>query len=297
MEREPDPSRRRRRAVISNLVLLASGVLGALAYPKTGWALLAWIWLVPAFASGATRAPRSALADGWLAGTVFHVVLLRWLGYTFCGLYLGLVTGATAWLRRGLGTGPALALTPALWVASEWLRGHLMGGFPWGLLGYSQATQLPVIQIAELGGVYAVSLLVAAVNAALAALLALGVRRAWRGLATATALLTAALGFGFHAISTEAISRAGSVEVAVIQPSIEQTIKWDPTRHAQIMDIYEGLTRQAARAHPVAVLWPETATTIFLRGDPALLGRLTLLSADLGIPILVGAIDRREGSS
>jgi apolipoprotein N-acyltransferase len=315
MEREPDPSRSRRGAITA-LVLVASGVLGALAYPRTGWSLLAWVWLVPALVSAATRSPRSALADGWLAGTVFYVVLLRWLDHTFlhysaipwpltwvpitalaayCGLYLGLVAGAAAWLRPRLGAGPALALTPALWVAGEWLRGHLMGGFPWGLLGYSQQAELPVIQVAELGGVYAVSLLVAAVNAALAALLALGPRRAWPGAAAAATLLVAALGFGLHAIATEAGDSAGSVDVAVIQPSIEQTIKWDPERHAQIMDIYERLTREAARAKPAVVLWPETATTIFLREDPALLDRLRRLAADIGTPILVGSIDRRDG--
>jgi apolipoprotein N-acyltransferase len=85
------------------------------------------------------------------------------------------------------------------------------------------------------------------------------------------------------------------VEIAVIQPSIEQTIKWDPARHAQILDIYEQLTREAARSKPAAVLWPETATTIFLRGDPALLERLRRLSEDVGAPLLVGSIDRREG--
>jgi apolipoprotein N-acyltransferase len=87
----------------------------------------------------------------------------------------------------------------------------------------------------------------------------------------------------------------GSVVVAVIQPSIEQRLKWDPARHAQILDVYEGLTREAARSRPAIVLWPETATTIFLRGDPALLERLRRLSEELGIPLLVGSIDRREG--
>jgi apolipoprotein N-acyltransferase len=313
MEREPGASRG--GAVVSVLVLIASGALGALAFPKTGWSLLAWVWLVPALVSGVTRAPRAALADGWLAGTVFYLVLLRWLDHTFlhysaipwpvtwlpivalagyCGLYLGLVAGGAAWLRGGLGAGPALALTPALWVTGEWLRGHLMGGFPWGLLGYSQQAQLPVIQIAELGGVYAVSLLIAAVNAALAGLLALGPPRAWPGAATAALLLAGSLAFGAHALAAPS-GGAGSVEIAVIQPSIEQTIKWDPARHAEIMDLYEQLTREAARSKPAAILWPETATTIFLRGDPALLARLERLAADIGTPLLVGSIDRRDG--
>ncbi len=314
MERELGLSRG--GATLRVLLLVASGALGALAFPKTGWAPLAWIWLVPALASAATRPPRAALADGWLAGTVFYVVLLRWLDHTFlhysaipwpvtwlpivalaayCGLYVGLVAGVTAWLRGRLGAGRAFALAPPLWVVGEWLRGHLMGGFPWGLLGYSQQAQLPVIQIAELGGVYAVSLLIMSVNAALAALLVLGPRRGWPGAAAAGVLLAAALGFGLQALAKEGAAGGGSVEIAVIQPSIEQTIKWDPARHVQILDIYEQLTREAARSKPAAVLWPETATTIYLRGDPALLERLRRLSEDVGAPLLVGSIDRREG--
>ncbi|HUP38073.1 MAG TPA: apolipoprotein N-acyltransferase [Candidatus Limnocylindria bacterium] len=314
MGAEPDASRRDTAARV--LVLAGAGALGALAFPGSNWAALAWIWLVPALVSGATRPRRAALLDGWLTGTVFYVLLLRWLDYTFrhysaipwpltwlpivalaayCGLYVGVVAGAVAWLRDRLGAGPALTLAPPLWVVGEWLRGWLMGGFPWGLLGYSQHAQLPVIQIAELGGVYAVSLLIVAVNAALAGLLALGPRRAAPGAAAALVLLVAALAFGLHTVARASAGGAGSVEVAVIQPSIAQTIKWDPTRHAQILDIYERLTREAARARPAVVLWPETATTIFLRGDPVLLERLSRLSEEVATPILVGSLDRREG--
>src|SRR6266542_4440463 len=168
--------------------------------------------------AGLARPPRAALADGWLAGTVFFLVLLHWLDYTFrfysaipwpltwlpilalsayCGLYVGLMAWAVARLSARVGLGWGLAAAPALWVAGEWLRGHLMGGFPWGLLGYSQHAALSAIQIAELGGVYAVSLLIVAVNAALAGVLALGLRRALPGAAVAGLLLLASLGFGW----------------------------------------------------------------------------------------------------
>lgn len=300
-------------------LLVVSGVLGALAFPSTDWWLFAWVWLCPALACALRRGARGALADGWLAGSVFFLVLLRWLDYTFsrfsaipwplgwlpvaalaiyCGLYAGLVAGAVAWLRGRIGAGPALAMAPVLWVAGEWVRGHLMGGFPWGLLGYSQHAVLPVIQIAELAGVYGVSFLVVAVSSALAAAIGLGWRRAVPGAAAAAALLLLSLGFGVSALKEDgavAGARPGSVEIAVIQPSIEQSIKWDPTRHAEIMDIYEGLTREAARPGPAVILWPETAATIFLRGDAALLSRLTRLSADLGTPLLIGSIDRQAG--
>jgi len=298
-------------------LLVASGVVGALAFPRTDWWLFAWVWLAPTLLCALERPPRGALADGWLAGTMLFVVLLRWLDHTFahysaipwplgwlfvgalaayCGLYTGAVAAGIAWLRPRIGAGRALAMTPVLWVAGEWIRGHLMGGFPWGLLGYSQHTVLPVVQIAELGGVYAVSFLLVAVNAALAAMVGLGGRRALLGSLVVGALALGSLGFGVSMLRDEErrSERPGSVAVAVIQPSIEQAIKWDPVRHAETIAIHEQLTREAARSHPALIVWPETAAAIFLRADPELLARLVGLSANLGVPLLIGSVDRQE---
>ena len=299
-------------------LLVVGGVLGALAFPRTDWWLFAWAWLAPALCCALARSPREALADGWLAGTVFFVILLRWLDYTFgaysaipwplgwlpiaalagyCGLYTAAVVAGVAWLRTRVGAGWALAMAPVLWVAGEWIRGHLMGGFPWGLMGYSQHGVLPVIQIAELAGVYGVSFLVLAVNTALAAVVGLGWRRAMPGALVAAALLLSSLGFGSSALGSEqraARAHPGAVTVAVIQPSIEQTIKWDPVHHREVMAIHEQLTREAAGSHPALIVWPETAAAIFLRADRELLARLTALSATLETPLLVGSIDREE---
>jgi len=301
-------------------LLVVSGLLGALAFPLTNWWLFAWVWLVPVLTCALARPPRATFADGWLAGTVFFVALLRWLDHTFlyfsaipwpltwlpivalaayCGLYTAVTAVGVAWLRRRIGAGPALATSPALWVAGEWVRGHLMDGFPWGLLGYSQHAVLPVIQIAELTGVYGVSFLIVAVNGAIAAVVGLGWRRALPGAAAGVSLLALSLGFGWSALAREGATTparaASGIAVALIQPSIEQTLKWDPAQHARIMDVYERLTREAARSRPAVILWPETATTIFLRGDPDLLARLTRLSAELDTPLLVGSIDRQAG--
>ena len=62
----------------------------------------------------------------------------------------------------------ALFLTPVVWVATEYLRGYLLGGFPWVPLGNSQVTVLPVAQLASIVGVYGLSALVAFVSASLA---------------------------------------------------------------------------------------------------------------------------------
>ena len=59
---------------------------------------------------------------------------------------------------------------PAVWVTAEWLRGTVGGGFPWVLLGTSQATAIPVAQAASVVGVYGLSGLIALVSTAAAAI-------------------------------------------------------------------------------------------------------------------------------
>ena len=61
---------------------------------------------------------------------------------------------------------------PALWVATEFVRGRFLGQ-PWGLLGYTQHAQTALIQIAALTAVYGVSFLLAFGNMAIAESIAL----------------------------------------------------------------------------------------------------------------------------
>src|SRR5439155_1489486 len=146
---------------------------------------------------------------------------------------MGRLIGASA-LREDLALAALLSVSaiglapaPFLWVTGEWVRARLLGGFPWGTLGYSQYLRLPVIQIAELGGVHAVSFVLVAVNTAVAGCLVLPWRGALAGAALAGTLLAATLAFGSARLAEPA--RPGEVTVAIVQPSIEQPLKFDPT--------------------------------------------------------------------
>jgi len=295
------------------LLVGSAGVLG-LAFPRTDWDGGAWIALVPLFIVVLGARPRMAFVWGWLYGTVFFLMLLRWLNYTFqtfssipwpltwgptlllsawCGLYTAVVCGLMAWLAGRRSIAWALASAPFLWVGGEWLRGHLLGGFPWGTLGYSQHLRLPVIQIAELGGVHAVSLVLVVVNAALTGMFLLGWRSAVSGLAIGGALLGATLGFGLWRLG--APPPAGEVPVAIMQPSIEQPTKFDPDLGTVIIKIYQQLTRQAGAERPALIVWPETALPTVLRRDPDLLRMLATMSGEMRVPLLVGSIDVVDG--
>ena len=296
-------------ATTCGLVALGGGAL-ALAFPRFDLHALAWLALVPLLVAAIALSPRRAFLVGWLDGTVFFVVLLRWLDHTFrlysaipwpltwlpivalaayCGLYFGAVALGVAWLAWRRGPGQALLAAPPLWIAGEWLRGWLMGGFPWGLIGYSQYSVLPVIQVAELAGVYGVSFVVVAVNAAVTGLLVLARRRGLVGAAVAACLLAATLAFGWMRLGEAAAPL--EVSVALVQPSIEQALKWDAVHEVETLAIYLELTRRAARDRPGLIVWPETAAPTLLRRDRGLQRALGAISDEGGAPILVGSID------
>ena len=285
-----------------------------MAFPRPDWSGTAWVALAPVLAVALTRGPRAALGWGWLAGLTFFLLLLRWLNFTFrvysaipwpltwgptlllagyCGLWTGLVAAAVSWLGLRRGPGWALLVAPFLWVAAEWVRGWLLEGFPWGSLGYSQYRHLAVIQIAELAGVYGVSLVMAAVNAAVAGLLLLPRRRAVAGLGLAAVLLAGTLIFG--AWRLHGGDPPAEVTIAVMQPVIEQPLKWSAAHTVATLAIYGDLTRAAAREHPGLIVWPETASPTVLRQDPGLLLALTDLAATARVPLLVGSVDAGNG--
>jgi apolipoprotein N-acyltransferase len=292
------------------VVLAASAVLTALAFPRTDWSLTPWVLVTPLLVVAILTPPRAAFWWGLLYGGVFFLVLLRWLNFTFrvystipgplvllptillagyCAFWLGGVGWAVSRLAARWSIGWALMLAPFFWVAGEWLRGHLLGGFPWGTLGYSQYLQLRVIQIAELTGVHGVSFLIVAVNAALAGCLLLSWRRAVAGAVAAGVLVAATLLFGgarLHDGTTRPMTR-----VTLMQPSIEQPLKWEPRHTTETLSIYFALTRQAAAERADLVVWPETASPTVLRQDPRLVASLTAVAAELKAPLLIGSID------
>src|SRR5262249_30711722 len=115
----------------------------------------------------------SAAVAGWWFGFGYFVAGLYWLGNAFLvdaktfawlvpfaifGLpaYLALFPAfglALARLLWGRGATRVLALAAALTIA-EWLRGHLLTGFPWNAFGYLLVTPDWLAQSAALIGLW-----------------------------------------------------------------------------------------------------------------------------------------------
>src|ERR1700758_5353564 len=196
------------------LMALAAGALSALAMaPFNAWPVLFLtfsiaVWLIDGSAAGRWRGVPAAALSGFWFGLGYFVPGLYWIGYAFfvdadtfawltpfavLGLpaYLALFTAFGFALARLIWTKDAsrvIALAAALTI-SEWLRGHVLTGFPWNSFGYALTEPLALAQTASLIGVWGLTFLAVAIFASPAVLIdgSSRGRRPW--IAPVTALL------------------------------------------------------------------------------------------------------------
>jgi apolipoprotein N-acyltransferase len=239
----------------------------------------------------------------WTSGTVATFGGLSWLVAVpvafllvlYMSLYLGLASAAAAVMIQRFGR-VGLLLAPAAWVAAEYARAHIFGGFPWIPLGNAIVSLLPVVQIASLFGVYGVSWLLALLNALLAlVMMSNGRARLFPGVA-AVALLVVVSVWGAARLSENRLTRAGTpVRVALIQGNVPQTEKWDPARAADIFARYLRMTRVAAADGAQFIIWPESATPFYFDEDPPSAHRVRQLVSDIHVPLLFGTDEVEPG--
>jgi len=202
----------------------------------------------------------------WLS---FMVLLLL-------SVYLGLYTGLFGYLIKLISDKTSIPLpvaAPLLWVSLEFLKAHLISGFPWASLGYSQYKFLHIIQISDITGVYGVSFLIVAVNAALFSLFLLRKESVLRNrtriisISSVVFLFALSLCYGYYRLSRDYNSTDRGVKIAVAQGNIPQNLKWDSSFKRRTVDIYKRLTNEAAGHNPDLVIWPETAAPFFFQED------------------------------
>jgi len=314
-----------RRAALA----LLGGLLMALSFPlgpplpsavSGAWWVAGWVCLAPLIiASLSCRSAAGAGATGLAYGLVAYTLMLAWMHpflvrWAYVGTlsaagivlllasYVSLYAGAFAvvirFVGRRLGVSQALLIAPFAWAGLELARDRLLTGFPWGLLGYTQQSVLPCIQVADLAGVYGVSFLLAC-GSSIAAGLTLPVFSPGTRPGRAALLLpAAAIGAGL-AYGAARLSSAPSVEdglpVALIQANVPQEEKWDPAERDRIEREHVAMTRRAAENGARLVVWSESSIPISLTQHPDYAARLSSLAKETGSDLLVGSVAYEEG--
>ena len=255
------------------------------------------------------RPLRSAFLRGWLMGVGYFGVSTWWIAGPFLvdadahgwmapfavvmmgaglALFWGVAGLAYRALRpRGVTKAPVFA---GCFAAAEWLRGHLLTGFPWNLPGETWVAGSAPSQAAALVGAYGLTwiTLAIAVTPAVIFVRAAPVARRAAYIAALTALVGLygggwlRLEIGRSRAAGPALSAAPLVRV--VQANIDQKNKWRPENLDLITQTYLELTRRPGR--PDIVIWPEGAL-------PALLDDL-LDPRDRFSPQLRDALDQGQ---
>ena len=319
------------RLQVTGLTLLSATLL-SLAFSSFNLEFLAWFGFVPLFFVLEKKNRLQSFFISYFCGFLFFAASMYWLVYvTIAGwfvlslyqaLYFGLfglffvyfLQPTTYRLPSTIYHLPSTIyiILPSVWVLLEYIRANFAGGIGWNLLGYSQYKNLPLIQIADITGVYGVSFLVMLMNVAAYNTIKMA-RKCYTtdskfkikgksfkndlkanpaiGTLVVLVLFLATLLYGhymttiYHLPST--ISE--SLKVSIIQGNIPQKIKWDEKYIKYIIERYEGLTLKAAKEKPHLIIWPETAVPGFLNYDAGLTKWMKTVSVKIKTPILTGA--------
>jgi apolipoprotein N-acyltransferase len=211
------------------------------------------------------------------------------MGIAYLALYPALFAVIQAHLIRGLGK-RGLLLAPAVWVATEMARTYSPLDFPWDLLGYSQATVLPVVQITSVVGIYGLSALVASVSTAAAFATLDKSPRRWRVCAAVAVLVLGTAIWGTLRLRTHTLTGSGtSVRVAVLQGNFLQDQKWDPALADTISQRYIDMTREAIGRNAQFILWPESATPLPYEQDVPRGEVIRRLAREAKVTLLIGS--------
>ena len=281
-------------------LIILSAILLIVSFPGFNIWPLAWVAFIPLFFALENQKPFKAFLISYLAGFLFFLGTVYWLihvtlpGMIIVVAYLALYFGLFGVVVSLISTPQcnytaAVIYAPAAWVTLEWLRSHALTGFGWNLLGYSQVSNLPMIQIADTTGVYGVSFLIMMLNAAIFVSVKnfKNKKDAISPLIISGVLILAVMTYGMFRLNN--VFTGDKINVAIVQGNIPQDEKWDRNFTEMILSRYESLTRDAAKDKPDLVIWPETSVPGFVEDEKNLYDRVKALAIEINTPLLVGA--------
>lgn len=254
--------------------------------------------------------------SSYLCGLVFFSFVVYWvIQVTFIGaivlffylaLYFGVFGLGFKWIDENFKQVVLkILLTSSLWTALEFIRFHLMTGFGWAALGYSQYKYTKLIQIADITGVYGISFLIIFINTAIYYVFSekLGcgetsLEKPGRIFCLAKKsllllpcifLLSVCVHYGSSVLKNFKPCRDETIKVSIIQGNIPQDLKWNGVLKDLILKKYENLTLMAAFDKADVIVWPETSLPGYLE-EKELRDAVSSLARSIQTALLIGTI-------
>ena len=243
---------------------------------------------------------------GWLFGFGYHVAGLYWIGEAFlveAEVFAWLLPFAVTFLPAGLALFTAVAaafsqlplnqtafqraaMMAVGFGVTEWLRGHILTGFPWNILGTALTYPLPLLQGVSVLGIYGLTIVAVLVFAGPFALVretACTGSALRRRLATALGLAVIPLAtiWGAGAWRLAALPKTVTEQqrptVRIVQLSIPQRERMQAHNQRRIFDEHLAASLTAPDGHIDnavginLIIWPEAAMPFVPLAQPVAL--------------------------
>ncbi len=294
----------------ASLGSLAGGAVASFGFAPYAFRPALWGGLILFFCALHSASPAAAARRGGLFGLGYFGFGIYWVYYslytyasaplwiavalaTTLALYLSLYPMLAAWLAARFLPEGVKRLTGAavLLAAAEWLRGTLLTGFPWVLVGQGSldspwAGYLPLLGVHGAG----LALLLSAAWTTAWALRPFSARVAWLG---AVAVMVAS-GEALRSIAwSEPVGEP--IKVALIQPNLDQDARWRARNLDRIQDAYRSMTEQVEGA--ALVIWPEAAIPKYYSDVEEFYETIKNETLKGGATLLAGVFYRAENRS
>lgn len=276
---------------------IASGAFAAFSFNENLW-LLAIVSLILPIIEIGNSSPKYRMLYSFLFAQTWFLIHIHWMHVLGYDAWIALATlCALPWLLFGIiqipSTGLKAVFIPTFAVITiEGIRSVIpWGGFPWGLLAYSQLDG-PLVQLARIGG----SSLVSGAVVACAASIVLSYRS--RNLKyVSIPLLLCAVSFVIPAVKT-----SEQIAVAAIQGNVPRTgLNLSAQREAvfqnHVSETTKFLDQISSSSKPDLIVWPESSTDIDPIPPGQVRAKIDEISNQAQVPLLVGAVTWSQSDS
>ncbi len=277
----PEQRKERKKNLLFGLL---SGVMLGISYPPIPLPFLSFFAFIPFFYVIEKKETLASLNRfTYFTLFFFNLITLYWVGsWTKEADTFLMISGAALlffnpffylivptlyyFSKKSFGKKAALFLFPLYWVSFEYLYSLTDARFPWLTLGNSLPYFNTFIQIADIVGVYGLSLIVLYINI----FIYLSVRESRekkkidnRFALAAVALFFVVMGYGIARINSFKISDK-KIKVGLIQPNLNPWDKWKAGSLDSQLSQYLELSERAVNQGAKLIIWPESALPVYL---------------------------------
>ncbi len=300
----------------SETLAILSGVMLTLSFPPFDMFFIAWVAWLPLWAAIQQEGWQKGFKLGFIAGFIFTLTSLNWIAnnsgtsfwiasasmmgsVAYLSLWFGLFGLIISRTGRNLGS-KGVWLAPVFWVSVEFMysyHGYTLA-FPWLSLAMTQNFAVPVLQLAEYGGIYAVSFWVVLLNTILFQLEfgKLTVRTQQLVWGMLGFIIVGTFIFGAVRMKVVGEQHQETISVGIVQTNLNPHEKWIRSKKSEHVAALMAQSKKLVADSARILIWPESAVPAHLHYYPQFDRKIRRFVETNAVSVLTGALHHEESN-